>query len=261
MSFTLVTWNVNSIKMRTDHVQRFMAAQNPDILCLQELKSTNEKFPHDAFPDYPHQIIVGQPAYNGVAILSKIPFDVIHTVLPGLDDEIPPARYIEIELHTPKRERIINIYAPNGNPVETDKYPTKLHWLDLLYNRAKELFDDAVPFLIAGDFNIIPTAVDCWDERAWLGDALYRPETWSRWRQLLYLGLTDAFRALHPYEDKAYTFWDYQAGCWQRNNGIRIDHVLLSPALADRLQSCRIDKTPRGEEKPSDHTPLLVTLS
>ena len=258
MSVRLVTWNVNSIKVRTEHVRRFIDAQQPDVLMLQEIKCTTENFPNDSFPDYPHQIVVGQPAYNGVAILSKIPFDTLHTALPVLEDT--HSRYIEIMLHTPKPFRVINIYAPNGNPVDTDKYPYKLRWLDALYAHAKTLLADHVPFLIAGDYNIIPHDIDCHDPAAWLGDALFREETWQRWRALNYLGLTDAFRALHPGQQE-YSFWDYQAGAWPRNNGIRIDHFLLSPALTDRLQSCVIDKMPRGEEKPSDHTPVIVVLN
>jgi exodeoxyribonuclease-3 len=261
MTLTLATWNVNSVKIRTDHIMRFAKAQQPDLLLLQEIKSTNETFPHVAFPDYPHQIVVGQPSYNGVAILSKQLFTTVHTALPGLENETQ-ARFIEIAIDGPQPWHIINIYVPNGNPVSADseKYPYKLRWLDALYRHAKQLMDKNIPFLIAGDFNIIPHGADCWDENLWLGDALYREETWQRWRQLLYLGLTDAFRALHPDQIEAYTFWDYQAGCWPRNNGIRIDHCLLSPQLADRLHSCTIDRTPRGEEKPSDHTPLLVGL-
>jgi exodeoxyribonuclease-3 len=259
MPVTLATWNVNSIKVRTEHVRRFIDRQQPDVLMLQEIKCTTENFPHAAFADYPHQIVIGQPSYNGVAILSKIPFDVIHTALPGLDD--PQARYIEIALlpETGKPFRAINIYAPNGNPVDSEKYPYKLRWLDALHAHAKTLLNDRVPFLIAGDYNIIPQAIDCWDETVWLGDALFREETWQRWRALQYLGLTDAFRTLQPTQ-QAYSFWDYQAGAWPRDHGIRIDHVLVSPALADRLQNCTIDKTPRGEEKPSDHTPVMVTL-
>lgn len=259
MSVTLATWNVNSIKMRTEHLRRFMQGQQPDVLLLQEIKTTNENFPHDAFADYPHQLVSGQPSYNGVAVLSKAPFETIATSLPGMDDDTQ-ARYLEILLQTDKPYRVINIYAPNGNPVDSEKYPYKLRWLDALYAHAKNLMDSHTPFLITGDFNIIPSAIDCWDENVWLGDALYREETWQRWRALTYLGLTDAFRAKYPTAQE-YSFWDYQAGCWPRNNGIRIDHFLLSPALADRLQDCRIDRGPRGEEKPSDHTPVLVTLA
>lgn len=259
MVVTLATWNVNSIKMRTEHLQRFMQAQQPDVLLLQEIKTTTDKFPHDAFADYPHQVVAGQPGYNGVATLSKIPVEVVHTSLPGMDDDTQ-ARYIEVILQAPKPFRVINIYAPNGNPVDSDKYPYKLRWLDALHAHARRLMDSHTPFLVTGDFNIIPSGIDCWDETVWLGDALYREETWQRWRAFQYLGLTDAFRALHP-DKQDYSFWDYQAGAWPRNNGIRIDHFLLSPQLADRVTDCHIDRTPRGEDKPSDHTPVLVTLA
>jgi exodeoxyribonuclease-3 len=262
MALRFATWNVNSIKMRTEHVQRFLATQIPDILAMQEIKCTDDKFPHDAFREtHPHQIVKGQPAYNGVAILSKIPFDVISTAMSRFDDD--QARFIEIAVQGDKPFHLINVYVPNGNPVtpDSEKYPYKLRWLDALYQRAEDLFNARIPFVITGDFNIIPDNQDCFDPQLWLGDALFRPETWQAWRKLLYLGLTDAFRALHPHEAQAYTFWDYQAGCWPRNNGIRIDHALLSPQLADRLVACEIDRTPRGEDKPSDHTPLIVTLS
>lgn len=248
----LATWNVNSIKARTSHVQRWIAANQPDILCLQELKGL--EFPHDAFPDHTIKA-VGQKAYNGVAILSRHPFDVVLDKLPG-DDADEQARYLEINVNG---IRVINIYLPNGNPTPGDKFDYKLKWMERLYQRALELRNDDVPFLITGDFNVIPEERDCWDPAAWANDALFRIETRQAWRKLLNLGLTDAFRALNQNAHQ-YTFWDYQAGCWPKDMGIRIDHFLLSPRITDRLQSCTIDKLPRGEESPSDHTPVILTL-
>lgn len=248
----IATWNVNSIKARTAHVQRWLAANTPDILCLQELKGL--EFPNDAFPD--HQIhAVGQKAYNGVAILSFSSFVVILEKLPG-DDPDEQARYLEIEQNG---LRIINIYLPNGNPWPGEKFDYKLKWMERLYQRLRELREDEIPFVITGDFNVIPEAKDCYDPAVWANDALYRLETRQAFRKLLNLGLTDAFRALNN-QSHQYTFWDYQAGCWPKDLGIRIDHFLLSPSVTDRLVSCTIDKLPRGEESPSDHTPVILVL-
>lgn len=248
----IATWNVNSIKARTTHVQRWLERVSPDILCLQELKGL--EFPHNAFPGYTTHA-VGQKAYNGVAILSKIPFTVILNKLPG-DDTDEQARYLEIETNG---IRLINIYLPNGNPWPGEKFEYKLRWMERLYQRLKQLREDEIPFLITGDFNVIPEGRDCWDPKVWENDALFRIETRQAWRRILYLGLTDAFRALNQ-QTHQYTFWDYQAGCWPADKGIRIDHFLLSPPLTDRLANCTIDKAPRGEESPSDHTPIILTL-
>jgi exodeoxyribonuclease-3 len=251
----LATWNVNSIKARTEHVKRWLAAHSPDILMIQELKGL--EFPHDAFQDLGYEIhAVGQKAYNGVATFSKAPFTVILNKLPG-DDADEQSRYLEIEMSNGMR--IINIYLPNGNPWPGEKFDYKMRWMDRLYDRLSELRGNDIPFVIAGDFNVIPEARDCWDPKAWENDALYRIETRQKFRSLLNLGLTDAFRALNQ-KDHQFTFWDYQAGCWPADKGIRIDHFLLSPSLSDRIQSCTIDKTPRGEESPSDHTVVILEL-
>lgn len=249
----IATWNVNSIKARTEHVKRWLAANAPDILMVQELKGL--EFPFDAFEGYEIDA-VGQKAYNGVAIFSKAKFTVIQNKLPG-DDTDEQARYLEIE--TPEGLRVINIYLPNGNPAPGDKFDYKLKWMDRLYDRLAELRAEGVDFVIAGDFNIIPEPRDCWDPKVWENDALFRIETRAKFRSILNLGLTDAFRVLNQ-QDKQYTFWDYQAGCWPQDKGIRIDHFLLSPAVADRLVSCTIDKAPRAEESPSDHTPVILEL-
>ncbi len=249
----IATWNVNSIKARTAHVQRWLEKERPDFLCVQELKGL--EFPHDAFPDYKIHA-VGQKAYNGVAIFSNSSFDVVLDKLPG-DEADEQARYLEIQ--TANNLRLINIYLPNGNPAPGDKFDYKLKWMDRLYARLKLLRDEEVPFVITGDFNVIPEARDCWDVKTWENDALYRIETRAKFRSILNLGLTDAFRALNQ-KDAQYTFWDYQAGCWPKNFGIRIDHFLLSPPVTDRLLSCTIDKEPRGEDSPSDHTPVICTI-
>lgn len=253
----IASWNVNSIKARSTHVKRWLEKNQPDLLLIQELKGVD--FPTDLYEEIGYQAeAVTQKAYNGVAILSKDKQDVIFDHLPG-DEDDEQARYLEIQYGD---IRVINIYLPNGNPVSTDseKYPYKLGWMDRLYNRLKELRAEQVPFVVAGDFNVIPEDKDCHDPKAWEGDALFRLETHQKWRALLNLGLTDAFRVLHL-DAGHYTFWYYQSGAWQKNNGIRIDHFLTSPALTDRIINCTIDKEPRGEEKASDHTPIILEIS
>ncbi len=249
----IATWNVNSIKARTEHVKRWLAANQPDLLMIQELKGL--EFPYDAFEGYEIHA-VGQKAYNGVATFSKVPFNVIANKLPG-DSTDEQARYLEIEIN---EIRYINIYLPNGNPWPGEKFDYKMGWMERLYHHLAILREEEIPFVITGDFNVIPEARDCWDPKVWENDALYRLETRQKFRTLLNLGLTDAFRALNQ-QDQQYTFWDYQAGCWPQNKGIRIDHFLLSPTIADRLISCTIDKFPRGEESPSDHTPVILEIS
>lgn len=250
----IVSWNVNSIKARLEHVKKYLSEESPDVLMVQELKGLD--FPEDEFTPLGYQThAVTQKAYNGVAIFAKHDIDTLHTKLPGFEDD-EQARYIETNINS---VRIINIYLPNGNPAPGPKYDYKLEWMEHLYNRLKQLRDTDTPFIIGGDFNVIPEEKDCHTPKDWQGDALFRPETHAAWRKLLNLGLTDAFRVNNTAAEQ-YTFWDYQAGAWQKNNGIRIDHFLLSPTLADRLKSCTINKTPRALDKPSDHTPIEIII-
>lgn len=248
----IASFNVNSVRARLPNLLDWLATAQPDIVFLQEIKVETEGFP--AIEGY-QALVHGQKAYNGVAILSKMPLEKVSTtVLPG-DEQ---ARYLEARLGD---LTLINIYVPNGNPVESEKFPYKLRWLDALYDRASALLAAEQKFLIGGDFNIIPEPRDCHDPAAWEGDALFRPETRTKWRALANLGLYDAFRVLHPDTAHAFTFWDYQAGCWPKDAGIRIDHFLLSPPMTDRLTACTIDKAPRGLDKASDHTPLILEIA
>ena len=249
----IATWNVNSIKARTEHVKNWLGVNQPDFLFLQELKGL--EFPHDAFEGYKTHA-VPQKAYNGVAVLARQPFDVILEKLPS-DDTDEQARYLEIEHNG---VRLIGIYLPNGNPIDTDKFPYKIKWMERLYARLKELREKDIPFLICGDFNVIPEERDCWDVKVWENDALYRIESRAKFRSLLNLGLTDAFRALNQNNDQ-YTFWDYQAGAWQKGHGIRIDHFLTSPTITDKILSCTIDKDERAKESPSDHVPVILEIT
>jgi exodeoxyribonuclease-3 len=253
----IATWNVNSIRQREGHVRRWIERAAPDILLLQETKCEAHAFPSAPFAELGYRTeAVGQKAYNGVAVLSRQPCEVICRALPGLPDEDAQARYIEV-----KADGIViaGIYLPNGNSGGEAGYAYKLAWMDRLAERAACLLADDTPTILAGDFNVCPADDDLAPRLLPPGDALVRPETRSRFRALLWMGLTDAVRALHPH-GPVYTFWDYQAGCWQRDKGLRIDHVLLSPTLAERLVAAVPDRRERGEDQPSDHVPVLVEI-
>ncbi|HML93498.1 exodeoxyribonuclease III [Methyloceanibacter sp.] len=257
----IATWNINGIKARLETVKTWLGAASPDIACFQEIKSVDENFPAEAFEELGYNVAVhGQKGFNGVALLSKLPFDEVVRGLPGDPDDVQ-ARYIEGVVSVPSGVvRVVNIYLPNGNPIDSGKFPYKLAWMERLKARIEELLTYEEPFVVAGDYNVIPTPEDVYDPAAWLNDALFRPESRAHFRALLNLGLTDAFRACHD-EPHQFTFWDYQAGAWQKNHGLRIDHFLLSPQAADRLESCDIDSEPRGWEKPSDHVPVVLELA
>ena len=255
----IASWNVNSVKARIGHLVDWLKQAEPDVVCLQEIKCVDEAFPTAEVEALGYNVAThGQKSYNGVAILSKRPFEVMRG-LPG-DDADTQSRYIEAEIPTDSGAlRVASIYLPNGNPPLTDKYDYKLAWMDRLIAHAQGLLALEEPLVLAGDYNVIPTAKDVHNPAAWEGDALFLPRTRDKFRELLALGFTDAFRACDDREGQ-YTFWDYQAGAWQRNNGIRIDHLLLSPQAADKLQTCVIDKHVRTWEKPSDHVPIRIDL-
>ena len=252
----IATWNVNSIRARLPRVLEWLAEAAPDVALLQEIKTVGEDFPGLEIGDLGYNVAVcGQKTYNGVAILAKRPIEDVIAVLPG-DDDDDQARYIEAVVGD---VRVASIYLPNGNPVDSAKFPYKLDWMDRLHERVRALlaFEEAV--VLGGDYNVAPTDDDVFDPDAWADDALCRPQSRARFRAILYLGLTEAYRALHA-DAGAYTFWDYQKGRWQRDEGLRIDHLLLSPQAADRLEACDIDRGPRGKEKASDHTPVWCEL-
>jgi exodeoxyribonuclease III len=257
----IATWNINGVKARIDSAVAWLKEAEPDVACFQEIKSTTETFPAEPFDALGYNIAVhGQKGFNGVAILSKRPFDEIAVRgLPG-DDGDAHARYIEVCVPRPGGVvRVGNLYLPNGNPIGTDKFAYKLAWMKRFEARTRELLGLEESFLLLGDYNVIPEPVDARNPAAWTGDALYQPETRAAFRALLALGLTDAVRACLP-EPGLYTFWDYQAGAWQKDHGIRIDHILVSPQAADRIVSAGVDKHTRGWEKPSDHVPVWVEL-
>jgi len=255
----IATWNVNSVRQRVDHLLAYLKEAEPDVLCLQELKCMDDAFPRLEVESAGYNVAThGQKTFNGVAILSKRPMEVTRG-LPG-DDADEHARYIEAIIQDGDSVvRVASIYLPNGNPPLTDKYSYKLAWMDRLIAHARGLLKLEETLVLAGDYNVIPEPRDVADPQAWEGDALFLPATRERFRELINLGLTDALRACTD-EAGLYTFWDYQAGAWQRNKGIRIDHLLLSPQAADRLQSYAIDKHLRALEKPSDHVPVRIDL-
>jgi exodeoxyribonuclease III len=252
----LATWNVNSIRQREPHVRRWLERVQPDVLFLQEIKCEAPAFPTGFAALGYHQAVVGQKSYNGVAVLARERFEVVATALPGLPDGDAQSRYIEIATGG---MALIGIYLPNGNSGGEAGYGYKLTWMECLRARAQALLDADTPFVITGDFNVCPTDADFAPGALMPGDALIRQETRAAFRALVWLGLTDAIRALHP-TTKLWTFWDYQAGCWPRDIGLRIDHALLSPTLAERLTAAMPDRRERGEDQPSDHVPVLVEI-
>ena len=256
----IATWNVNSVRQRLPHLLDYLGKAEPDALCLQELKCVDEAFPRAEVEAAGYRCTVhGQKGFNGVAILSRAEPEEVVVGLPG-DEADVQARYLEAVLRDGAGPvRVASLYLPNGNPVGSEKYPYKLGFMDRLVRRARALLDAEESFVLAGDYNVIPEARDAFDAAAWADDALFLPDTRRRFRALLNLGLTEAVRATTD-GPGVYSFWDYQAGAWQRDRGIRIDHLLLSPRAADRLRSATIDKHLRAADKPSDHVPVRVDL-
>ena len=255
----IASFNINGIKARANALMTWLRDAQPDVALLQEIKSVSENFPSDLFKDLGYTVAVnGQKSFNGVAILSKLPIEDIVTRLPG-DSEDDQARWLEVTIVGNQAIRMCNLYLPNGNPTPGPKYDYKLSWMRRLHKKAKELIDSEIPAFMAGDYNIIPQAEDAANIGTWEQDALFLPESRTEFRRILNLGFTDAFRAKHNGSGH-YSFWDYQAGAWDRDDGIRIDHFLLTPQCADLLKNCQIDKHIRSKEKPSDHVPIWIEL-
>jgi exodeoxyribonuclease-3 len=253
---TIATWNVNSIKARLPNALAWLEGFRPDVVLLQEVKTVAEGFPYLEIEALGYNIaVVGQKSYNGVAILSKSPLEDLVERLAG-DEEDEQARYLEA---TTFGLRVASIYLPNGNPISTEKFPYKLAWMARLKARAQELLALEEPIVLGGDYNVIQNDDDVYDPLAFAGDALSQMETRQAFWSILNLGYTEAYRSLHS-EPHRYSFWDYQAGAWQKDNGLRIDHLLLSPQAADLLEDCDIDSKPRGQPKASDHTPVWCRL-
>jgi exodeoxyribonuclease III len=255
----IATWNVNSIRQRLDHLQVWLKEREPDIVCLQEIKCVDDAFPREPLESLGYNVAVhGQKTFNGVALLSKLPIDEVAPGLIGDTDDVQ-ARFLEALVSTKAGVlRVVSLYLPNGNPPASDKYTYKLKWMDRLINFSHERLKLEEPMLLAGDYNVIPAPADARNPAAWVKDALFLPQTREKFRALTNLGLTDAIRAVS--DNELYTFWDYQAGAYQKNNGIRIDHMLLSPQATDRLIDAGIDGHVRGWDKPSDHVPVYVDL-
>jgi exodeoxyribonuclease-3 len=255
----VATWNVNSINARLETVLTWFEQAQPDVACLQEIKCVDEKFPSEAFERLGYNVAVhGQKSYNGVALLSKTPLEDVRKGLPG-DDGDDHARYLEAVVSGPRPVRVAAIYLPNGNPIGTEKFAYKLRWLERLNAHAQALLKLEEPLVLAGDYNVIPEPEDADRPESWAGDALFQPESRGAYRALKWLGLTDSYAAADG-APGGYTFWDYQAGAWNRNHGIRIDHLLLSPQAADRLGEVLIHRDVRGRDKPSDHVPVVAEL-
>src|SRR4051794_32955204 len=256
----IATWNVNSVRQRMDSLLAWLGERQPDVVCLKEIKCESHVFPREPFERLGYNVAVhGQKTFHGVALLSKHKFDEMTPGLVGDPDDVQ-ARFLEAVISTKNGAmRVISLYLPNGNPPLTEKYAYKLKWMDRLIAFSLDRLKLEEPLLLCGDFNVIPAAADARRPAAWVNDALFLPTTRDKFRALTDLGLTDAIRAVSD-DAGLYTFWDYTAGSWQKNDGIRIDHILLSPQAADRLAMAGIDKHVRGWEKPSDHVPVFVDL-
>jgi len=254
----IATFNINGIRARLPRLLEWLERERPDVACLQELKCADEALPIADIEAAGYGAVWhGQKGFNGVAILTRERQPELRRIgLPG-DPDDSHSRYIEAEVDDLV---IASLYLPNGNPIGTDKFSYKLKWMERLRAHAAHLLKDERPVILAGDYNVVAEDRDVWSASRMSADALLQPETRSEWRRLVYQGWTDALRSLHPSEEKLYTFWDYTAGCWQRDAGFRIDHLLLSPTAADRLQSAGVDRWVRGEEKASDHAPTWVIL-
>ena len=254
------SWNVNSVRARIENIKDYLNKFSPNILLMQEIKTEEKNFPFNEFEDLGyHSYVFGQKSYNGVAIISKKKLENVSTDI--IKDKLKQARTIPAEFEFKKRKiLVINIYTPNGNPVDTEKYDYKKKWLNDLTKVLKKLGQKNENIILSGDFNIIPAAEDVYNAKSFEDDALFRLEIRKKYREILNMGYVDSYRHKYP-DTEGYTFWDYMRGAWQKNNGMRIDHFLLSNSLINILKNVSINKTPRGKEKPSDHTPIEIELA
>ena len=254
------SWNVNSVRARIKNIKSYLLKYKPDILMMQEIKTEDVNFPYDDFSSMDYEShVFGQKSYNGVAIISKRKLKNIKTDL--IKDKLKQSRIISAELeHKKKNIQLINIYTPNGNPVDTEKYDYKKKWLDDLIKQLKALTKKNQNIILGGDFNIIPAAEDVYNPKSFEDDALFRLEIRKKLREMINLGFNDVYRHFNETKE-GYTFWDYMRVAWQKNNGMRIDHFLVSNSLIDQVKSININKDPRDREKPSDHTPIEITLA
>ena len=254
------SWNVNSVRARIENIKDYLNKFSPNILLMQEIKTEEKNFPFNEFEDLGyHSYVFGQKSYNGVAIISKKKLENVSTDI--IKDKLKQARTISAEFEFKKRKiLVINIYTPNGNPVDTEKYDYKKKWLNDLTKVLKKLGQKNENIILSGDFNIIPAAEDVYNAKSFEDDALFRLEIRKKYREILNMGYVDSYRHKYP-DTEGYTFWDYMRGAWQKNNGMRIDHFLLSNSLINILKDVSINKTPRGKEKPSDHTPIEIELA
>ena len=254
------SWNVNSVRARIKNIIYYLKKFSPDIVMIQEIKTEDQNFPYDDFKKIKYEShVFGQKSYNGVAILSKETIQNIKTDL--TNDKLKQSRIISGEISFKKKNiQLINIYTPNGNPVDTDKYTYKIKWLDNLIKLLKNLSKNNENIILGGDFNIIPTSEDVYNSKSFEDDALFRLEIRKKFREIINLGFHDAFRHINNGKE-GYTFWNYMRGAWQKNNGMRIDHFLISNSLLNIIKDVKINKYPRGKEKPSDHTPIEIELA
>ena len=255
----IISWNVNSVRARIENILTYIKDSNPDILFLQEIKTQNENFPFETFKNIGyHSYVFGQKSYNGVAFLSKSKIEDINNNF--IKDNLKQSRIITGEISIKKKKiKLINIYVPNGNPVDTDKYDYKKNWLTLFIKAIKNELSSNSNIIISGDFNVIPEEIDVYDASRYEKDALFKLEIRKKYRELLNLGFNDIYRYFNKSKEE-YTFWDYFAGSWQKNYGMRIDHFLISKNLVENVQSININKKPRAKTKPSDHTPIELTI-
>ncbi len=254
------SWNVNSVRARIDNIKSYLKKYSPDILLMQEIKTEDKNFPYNDFKEISYEsYVLGQKSYNGVAILSKKKLDNIKTDL--IKDKLKQSRIISAEIEFKKKKiQLINIYVPNGNPIDTDKYKYKTLWLNSLIKQLEILSKKNKNIILTGDFNIIPENLDVYNPKGFENDALFRLDIRKKFRTMINMGFIDVYRHFYP-NNEGYTFWDYMRGAWQKNNGMRIDHFLVSSSLINLVKKININKEPRGKEKPSDHTPIEIELA